>query len=170
MNKRQKYLEEKSSGLCEASKIYAERYLPSEINTITEAEAFVTNDMLFLDRLNEICVEIGSPVFTISRERALTIFRMKRMNTTFMAAVGNFEPTSEWRWTDASSTSLFTGSLDELQNIPTVEYDDNKWWFAKGIDGSVLNNEEEIESYKASLIRERKYYDAADDLILWKTE
>lgn len=169
MSKREKYLSAKA-GWCKASVIYAERFLPEHINTIKEGEEWVNNDELLLERLNEISEEIDEPRIFKTREQALKVMRSKRMDITLIAAVGDWEPTDEWRWTDTSSTSLFVGSLDELLNTSKVDYDDNKWWFAKGVDGSVLNNAEEVENYEASLIRERKYYDASDDLIVWKPE
>lgn len=170
MNKRQKYLSAKA-GWCKASLMYAERFLPEHINTIKEGEEWVSNDELFLERLNAIADEIGEPRIFKTREQALRNMRSKRTITPLIESAGDWEATNEWRWTDESSTSLFTGSLDELQTAPTVEYGGVKeWWFAKGVDGSALNNEEEVEAYKASLIRERKYYDSGDDLTLWKPE
>jgi len=170
MSKREKYLSAKAAGWCKASVLYAERFLPAHINTIKEGEEWVSNDELLLERLNTISDEIGEPRIFRTREQALKIMRSKRMNAALTNVAGDWEATNEWRWTDVSGASLFTGSLDELQNIPTVDYDDNKWWFARGIDGSLLNNAEEVEAYNASLIRERKYYDASDDLVTWKPE
>jgi hypothetical protein len=62
---------------------------------------------------------------------------------------------------------VYSGTLDECNNVDRVQYDSSQWWFARGIDGTVLNDAAEVTAYTASVVRERKHYDSVDDLTVW---
>ena len=84
--------------------------------------------------------------------------------------MANFVPTDVWRLVDSAKAELVVGALHDITTTAIVEYNDNAWWFAKSIDGSVLNNAAEVEEYQASIIRQRKYHDAEDDMTSWRVE
>lgn len=173
MNKRQKYMSNSNgAGWCQESLLYAKRFVPQHINSVAEGEAWVVNDELLKERMDDICAELGHPDLykNVTREQHLAVMFEKRRIGAHVEAAANFEPTDVWRLVDSAKAELLAGAFYDITNTPVVQYDDNSWWFAKSIDGSVLNNAAEVEEYQASIIRQRKYHDAEDDMTSWRVE
>ncbi len=168
-----KMLNDADMGWCDVGRVYYERYIVA--NNIQGYEggcSYIRNDEEFDNRIKELCTELGDEYDAgMNRRNTLKTLHMVYRNPDILERNTDFEPTDVYRLTK-NGNSLVEGTKAELEVFQTVQYDGNKWWFAKGADGTVLNNEQEVNDYQSNILRERKYVDrdAIDNFVLWKTE
>tara|TARA_R110000782_G_scaffold837_8_gene2904 strand:- start:27361 stop:27798 length:438 start_codon:yes stop_codon:yes gene_type:complete len=142
--------------------------MPKEIDTVAAAVEWMNTDHLFVERFKAISVEIGQPMEVASLRGAIALVKLRKTRPEVVAKSGNLKATDEYRLARTTdNATLFLGTLEEVNNTDIVIYDDDAWWFAKGINGKILNNEEEASVYKNAVVVQRKYYDAEDDLTSW---
>ena len=158
---------------CDVARAYYERYVVG--NNIEGYEAgcsYVRNDELFEARMRELCTEFGDEYDdTKSKRNSLKTLHMVFRSNDILERNSEFVATDLYRLTRDGNV-LLEGTLPELELFKTVEYDDNEWWFAKSTQGTLLNNEQEVNDYQSNILRERKYVDkdTIDNFVLWKAE
>jgi len=163
-----KFLEDNDARWCKAALIYADRYIPKDLDNVAAGEKWMNADHLFMERFKAISDEIGEPMTVVSLKDAMGIVKLRKTRPEVVAKSGNLKATDEYRLARTTDdATLFLGTLEEVNNTDIVIYDDDAWWFAKGINGKILNNEEEASVYKNAVVVQRKYYDAEDDLTSW---
>ncbi len=168
-----KMMSDPDMGWCDVARAYHERYvLANNIQGYEDSCSYVRNDEEFDNRIKELCTELGDEYDTgMNRRNSLKTLHMVFRNPDILERNAEFNPTDVYRLTK-NGNELVKGTKAELEVYKTVQYDGNKWWFAKGADGTVLNNEQEVSDYQSSILRERKYVDKddVDDFVLWKAE
>jgi len=153
---------------CDAAKLYVSRFVPSTLDSVIELEQFILDDSEYLERILALHEEVNTPnqdQLVNRASRAVSTIQLMKHKEKVIERCGVLEPLDEYRLTRGST--LYSGTLYDVNRVSVVRYDPNEWWFAEGIDGTILKDEEEVESYRASVLLERKYYDSADDLSLW---
>lgn len=168
-----KMMSDTDMGWCDVARAYYERYVVG--NGIEGYEAgcsYVRNDELFDARMRELCTELGDEYNAgMNRRNSLKTLHMVFRNPDILERHTDFDSTDLYRLTKNGNV-LVEGTKAELEVFKTVKYDGNKWWFAKGACGTVLNNEQEVNDYQSNILRERKYVDkdTIDNFVLWKAE
>jgi hypothetical protein len=151
---------------CDAGKLYFERHVPSSVDTVGELETHLLNDADYESRMLGLHTEVGSPVPNFnSASRAVATVRIMKKKEGVIERCGDLVATDDYRL--VRGNVVYSGTLDECNNVDRVQYDSSQWWFARGIDGTVLNDAAEVTAYTASVVRERKHYDSVDDLTVW---
>jgi hypothetical protein len=157
---------------CELGIEYFERYIAgNNITTLADAMEYIKADTDYDERITALCVELDVEdtfdAVGMSKKNTLTLLRKMLKDEIILERVCDFESLDEYRL-HVGSTMVGKGSLDTINEISLVQYDETKWWFAKGVDDTVLNNAQEVEDYLNSVVRERKYIDVGDNIIQWK--
>ena len=158
---------------CDVARAYYERYVVANgIEGYKAGCSYVRNDELFEARMRELCTEFGDEYDdTKSKRDSLRTLHMVYRSNDILERNSEFVSTNLYRLTKDGNV-LLEGTLPELELFKAVEYDDNEWWFAKSAQGTLLNNEQEVNDYQSNILRERKYVDkdTIDDFVLWKAE
>lgn len=151
---------------CDAGKLYYERYVPDSVDTVTKLEEHLLNDADYESRMTALHNEVGrgDPLFNSAARAAATVRLMKNKDIVIQRC-STTVPTNEYRLLRGSV--IYSGTLAEVDSVSLVEYDSEQWWFARGIDGTLLNNAEEVTAYTDSIVRERKHHDSDDNLSVW---
>ena len=169
----QKLMNDPDMKWCDVARAYYERYVVgNNIEGYDAGCSYVRNDDLFEDRMRELCTEFGDEYDdTKSKRASLKTLHMVFRSNDILERSCEFVPTDLYRLTRDGNV-LLEGTLPELETFKTIEYDDNEWWFAKSAQGTLLNNEQEVNDYQSNILRERKYVDkdTIDNFVLWKAE
>lgn len=167
-------LNDPQTGWCDSARMYYKKYIiTNNITTLSAGIKYIKEDDQFFERVQEINDFYG---FTDdpdmqSKSRVLNALRVMRVHKGVLENACEFTQTNTYRLINNTSRVLIEGSKDEIDTFISVQYDDNEWWFAKGTCGTLLSNEEEVNTYQAAIVRERKYIDTDDnDIVLWRTE
>ena len=169
MNPR-KFLYDVESGWCGSAHLYFERFVPDSVTTVRALERFILNDTEYATRVAALHVELGTTFEITDRRRAFATVRAKKQREGVIQRCGDLVGSDEYRLINQGSNVIYKGKLADIETLQTVEYDDAQWWFARGIDGTLLNNEEEVLEYNGSIVRQRQYHDAVDNLSVWLEE
>jgi len=168
-----KMLNDPDMGWCDVGRAYYERYVfANNIQGFKAICSYVKNDELFDARLRELCTEFEDEYdIGMDRRNSVKTLYMVYRNPSILERNAEFNPTDVYRLTKNGNV-LIEGTLSQIELFKAVKYDGNEWWFAKSAQGTVLNNEQEVNDYQSSILRERKYVDKddVDDFVLWKTE
>ena len=168
-----KIMRDPDMGWCDVARAYHERYvLANNIQGYEDSCSYVRNDEEFDNRIKELCTELGDEYDTgMNRRNSLKTLHMVFRNPDILERNAEFNQTDVYRLTKNGNV-LIEGTLPEIELFKAVKYDGNEWWFAKSAEGTVLNNEQEVNDYQSGILRERKYVDKddVDDFVLWKTE
>ena len=168
-----KMMSEPDMKWCDVGRGYFERYIVgNDIVGLNASVEYIKNDVDYDQRIEALCAELNMKnTIANSKKNTLRLLRNLLGRDAIVEQVCNFESTDEYRLTKDGNV-LLEGTLTELELFKAVEYDDNEWWFAKSAQGTLLNNEQEVNDYQSNILRERKYVDKdiVDDFVLWKAE
>ena len=171
-----KYVFADDSFFCNVAREYYDRYLVKEGITAQGWKScikYVKKDPAWITRVKDLYVELGGEYNPEIHNVKNTVRHMLFIyrDRTFQDRFITWSQTDLYRLTKDGNV-LLEGTLPEIELFKAVKYDGNEWWFAKGADGTVLNNEQEVNDYQSNILRERKYVDrdAIDNFVLWKTE
>ncbi len=171
-----KYVFDDDMKFCNVAREYYDRYLVKEGITPQGWKAcikYVKNDPVWITRVKELYIEFNGE-YSAERDTVKNTVRNMRViyfDPSIQEKYVTFNPTDVYRLTQ-NGNALIEGTLPEIELFKAVKYDGNEWWFAKSAEGTVLNNEQEVNDYQSSILRERKYVDKddVDDFVLWKAE
>jgi len=151
---------------CNAGKGYYETYVPDSVDTVSKLEDYLLNDTAYEERMLDLHRQVGEgdPLFNNAARAAATVRIMKNKEAV-IERCGDLAATNEYRL--LRGRAIYSGTLAEVDSVSLVEHGSEQWWFARGIDGTLLNNAEEVTAYISSVVRERKYHDSNDNLSVW---
>ena len=151
-----------------ADELYLNRFVPSTLISVWELEEFILDDLDYQDRIISLYEELGTPnqerLVNTAHELVSAIKLMKQKEEVIKRC-GVLEPLDEYRL--FRGFTLYSSTLANISQVEIVEYDSEESWFARGFDGTLLEDEEAVTSYKSSVLLERKYHDSTDELSLW---
>lgn len=157
-------------GWCDVARAYYERYVVgNNIEGVEATYSYIVNDELFEARMRELCTEFGDKYDNRKTKKVTleVVDELLKRPINILETPRNFEAVDEYK-VFLGNTLFVKGNLNKVNETTLVHYDETKWWFAKGADGTILNNAQEVENYLGSIVRERKYIHADDNTIQWK--